>query len=254
MEELVHAGVKEIFLIDFENEKSLHFPIILNCFEREEMKFTKESADQDEIAKDDAILRVYSIIKPGEPITMENAEKDLAFMFFSEPPLRPAAGRPLQAQQEVRLFRDQVKSSYADTDDMISDDEVSHERILRRVERRRHRPPGQPPRALGGGAPRQPLKWPSRRMERIAKEQDVPQGSGHHQPQDLISIKPVVATIKEFFGSSQLSQFMDQVNPLAELTHKRRLNALGSRRSFPRPGGLRGPRRSLHPLRPHVPD
>jgi len=51
------------------------------------------------------------------------------------------------------------------------------------------------------------------------------------KPQDLISIKPVVAAIKEFFGSSQLSQFMDQVNPLAELTHKRRLNALG-------PGGL----------------
>jgi DNA-directed RNA polymerase subunit beta len=51
------------------------------------------------------------------------------------------------------------------------------------------------------------------------------------KPQDLISIKPIVASIKEFFGSSQLSQFMDQVNPLAELTHKRRLNALG-------PGGL----------------
>jgi DNA-directed RNA polymerase subunit beta len=51
------------------------------------------------------------------------------------------------------------------------------------------------------------------------------------KPQDLISIKPIVAAIKEFFGSSQLSQFMDQVNPLAELTHKRRLNALG-------PGGL----------------
>jgi DNA-directed RNA polymerase subunit beta len=68
------------------------------------------------------------------------------------------------------------------------------------------------------------------RMERIAKER-MNLETGSVKPQDLISIKPIVAAIKEFFGSSQLSQFMDQVNPLAELTHKRRLNALG-------PGGL----------------
>jgi DNA-directed RNA polymerase subunit beta len=67
-------------------------------------------------------------------------------------------------------------------------------------------------------------------MERIAKER-MNLESGSVKPQDLISIKPIIAAIKEFFGSSQLSQFMDQVNPLAELTHKRRLNALG-------PGGL----------------
>ena len=67
-------------------------------------------------------------------------------------------------------------------------------------------------------------------MERIAKER-MNLETGSVKPQDLISIKPIVAAIKEFFGSSQLSQFMDQVNPLAELTHKRRLNALG-------PGGL----------------
>jgi DNA-directed RNA polymerase subunit beta len=69
------------------------------------------------------------------------------------------------------------------------------------------------------------------RMERIAKERMSLKETDTIKPQDLISIKPVVAQIKEFFGSSQLSQFMDQVNPLAELTHKRRLNALG-------PGGL----------------
>ena len=68
-------------------------------------------------------------------------------------------------------------------------------------------------------------------MERIAKERMSLKEADTIKPQDLISIKPIVATIKEFFGSSQLSQFMDQVNPLAELTHKRRLNALG-------PGGL----------------
>jgi len=68
-------------------------------------------------------------------------------------------------------------------------------------------------------------------MERIAKERMSLKETETMKPQDLISIKPIVAAIKEFFGSSQLSQFMDQVNPLAELTHKRRLNALG-------PGGL----------------
>ena len=75
------------------------------------------------------------------------------------------------------------------------------------------------------------LKVAFTRMERIAKERMSLKEADTIRPQDLISIKPVVATIKEFFGSSQLSQFMDQVNPLAELTHKRRLNALG-------PGGL----------------
>jgi DNA-directed RNA polymerase subunit beta len=68
-------------------------------------------------------------------------------------------------------------------------------------------------------------------MERIAKERMSLKETETLKPQDLVSIKPIVAAIKEFFGSSQLSQFMDQVNPLSELTHKRRLNALG-------PGGL----------------
>jgi len=75
------------------------------------------------------------------------------------------------------------------------------------------------------------MKTAFTRMERIAKERMSLKELDTIKPQDLISIKPVVAAVKEFFGSSQLSQFMDQVNPLAELTHKRRLNALG-------PGGL----------------
>ena len=73
-------------------------------------------------------------------------------------------------------------------------------------------------------------------------------------PQTLINIRPVVAAIKEFFGSSQLSQFMDQTNPLAGLTHKRRLSALGPGGLSRERAGLRGPRRAPEPLRPHVPD
>ena len=69
------------------------------------------------------------------------------------------------------------------------------------------------------------------RMERNVRERMTTQDPNEVTPQSLINIRPVVASIKEFFGSSQLSQFMDQINPLAELTHKRRLSALG-------PGGL----------------
>src|SRR5699024_3470749 len=68
-------------------------------------------------------------------------------------------------------------------------------------------------------------------MERVVRERMSIQDVSSITPQQLINIRPVIASIKEFFGSSQLSQFMDQTNPLAELTHKRRLSALG-------PGGL----------------
>src|SRR5699024_1021010 len=69
------------------------------------------------------------------------------------------------------------------------------------------------------------------RMERVVRERMTIQDVDVTTPQALINIRPVVASLKEFFGSSQLSQFMDQTNPLSELTHKRRMSALG-------PGGL----------------
>ena len=76
------------------------------------------------------------------------------------------------------------------------------------------------------------------RMERVVRERMSIQDTNTITPQQLINIRPVIASIKEFFGSSQLSQFMDQTNPLAELTHKRRLSALG-------PGGLTRERAGL---------
>ena len=83
------------------------------------------------------------------------------------------------------------------------------------------------------------------RMERVVRERMTTQDIESISPQSLINIKPVTAAVKEFFGSSQLSQFMDQINPLAELTHKRRISALG-------PGGLQRERagfavRAIHP-------
>ena len=82
------------------------------------------------------------------------------------------------------------------------------------------------------------------RMERVVRERMTTQDVEAITPQTLINIRPVVASIKEFFGTSQLSQFMDQTNPLAGLTHKRRLSALGPGRSVPGAGRLRGPRRA----------
>ena len=91
------------------------------------------------------------------------------------------------------------------------------------------------------------------RMERVVRERMTTQDVEAITPTSLINIRPVVAAIKEFFGTSQLSQFMDQVNPLSGLTHRRRLSALGPGRPVPGAGRVRSARRPLLPLRPHVP-
>ena len=90
------------------------------------------------------------------------------------------------------------------------------------------------------------------RMERAIKEKMSLQDIETMMPHDLINAKPVSAVVNEFFGSSQLSQFMDQTNPLSEITHKRRLSALGPGGLTRETGGIRGPRRPSHPLRPHL--
>ena len=92
------------------------------------------------------------------------------------------------------------------------------------------------------------------RVERAVKERLTIAESEPIMPQEMINAKPVAAAVKEFFGSSQLSQFMDQNNPLSEVTHKRRVSALGARRPDARARGVRGARRASDPLRPGVPD
>ena len=82
-EDYINIMFKEIEVIDFEAEDSLDSQMIINCFEREEIRFTKEGAENDEPTKEDALAAVYSVLMPGEPITVEAAEKDLTTMFFS---------------------------------------------------------------------------------------------------------------------------------------------------------------------------
>jgi DNA-directed RNA polymerase subunit beta len=230
VDELLSNGVKSVVYIDFEAEGSLNSTMLLDCFERGESKYTKENSDKNEPTHDDALLNVYSILQPGDSITVEQAEKDLNGMFFSgrrydlgkvgryklnkkfdiKPPLEEFT---LTRQDIIATMKFLIKVYVGD--EVIDDiDHLGNRRV----------------RSVGELMANQ-LKTAFSRMERIAKERMSLKETDTIKPQELISIKPIVATIKEFFGSSQLSQFMDQVNPLAELTHKRRLNALG-------PGGL----------------
>ncbi|GHU58753.1 DNA-directed RNA polymerase subunit beta [Spirochaetia bacterium] len=230
VDELLINGVSSVEVINFEDPDSLNSSMLLNCFEREEIKFVKEDPNRDEPSKEDALSAVYSVLMPGESITVEAAEKDLLGMFFTsrrydlgkvgryklnkkfrhEPPLEDFT---LTKPDIIATMKFLIKVYVGDE----NIDDIDH------LGNRRVRSVGE----LMANA----MKTAFSRMERIAKERMSLKETDTIKPQDLISIKPVVAAIKEFYGSSQLSQFMDQVNPLAELTHKRRLNALG-------PGGL----------------
>ncbi len=229
VEELVNLQVPEVEVIDEDHPGSLHSTIVVNCFEREDTRPVPDEED-DEMTREDAVLKVHQAIKPGEPVTIDSAERDLHSMFFSS--RRYDLGR-------VGRYKLNKKFEYADppeTHTLVPDDIVNTMIVLTKVYigegivddidhlgNRRIR-------SVGELLTNQ-LKVAFSRMERIAKERMSLKEADTIRPQDLVSIKPILATIKEFFGSSQLSQFMDQVNPLAELAHKRRLNALG-------PGGL----------------
>ena len=230
VDELILNKVTSIEVIDFNAEGSLNSPMILNCFEREEIKFIKEDPNRDEPSREDALSAVYSVLMPGEPITVEAAEKDLLGMFFTS--RRYDLGKVGRYKLNKKFdFKPPLEDFTLTKNDIIATMKylikvyVGDENIddIDHLGNRRVRSVGE----LMANT----MKTAFSRMERIAKERMSLKETDTIKPQDLISIKPVVAAIKEFFGSSQLSQFMDQVNPLAELTHKRRLNALG-------PGGL----------------
>ena len=238
IDDLIANGVKEITVIKFNTKKkpdskdeineSLDSEMIVNCFEREEILFSKDGIENpDEPTKEDCLAKVYSVLMPGEPITVETAEKDLTSMFFSQ--RRYDLGRVGRYKLNKKFgYSDDVEDLTLIKDDIINTmrhlievyigdeplDDIDHlgNRRVRSV----------------GELLTNEFNKAFARMERIAKDRMNLKETETLKPQDLISIKPIVACVKEFFGSSQLSQFMDQCNPLAELTHKRRLSALGS--------------------------
>ena len=195
--------------------------------------------------KNEAILEIYRRLRPGDPPTYESAKNLFEGMFFDAKKYdfsrvgrfkfnikleadSSEGTRTLTAQDIYRVvaYLLRLKRDVGRTDDI---DNLGNRRV----------------RSVGELLENQ-FRIGLVRMERAIKEKmSVHQDIDSAMPHDLINSKPVIASIKEFFGSSQLSQFMDQTNPLSEVTHKRRLSALG-------PGGLSRERagfevRDVHP-------
>jgi DNA-directed RNA polymerase subunit beta len=212
--------------------------------------------DKDHIeSQDDALLDIYRKLRPGEPPTLENA-RNLIENFYFNPKRYDTAkvgrykinrklGLEMPLEQNTLTLEDIVSTieylvrlHAGDTtmetprgEVVVETDDIDHfgNRRLRTV----------------GELIQNQIRTGLSRMERVVRERMTTQDVEAITPQTLINIRPVVASIKEFFGTSQLSQFMDQTNPLAGLTHKRRLSALG-------PGGLSRERagfevRDVHP-------
>jgi DNA-directed RNA polymerase subunit beta len=205
--------------------------------------------------QEDALLDIYRKLRPGEPPTRESAQALLENLYFNPKrydlakvgryKVNKKLGLSLPISQGtlteedivatieylVRLHTGEEEMKSGDLLVPVETDDIDHfgNRRLRTV----------------GELIQNQVRLGLARMERVVRERMTTQDVEAITPQTLINIRPVVASIKEFFGTSQLSQFMDQTNPLAGLTHKRRLSALG-------PGGLSRERagfevRDVHP-------
>ena len=186
------------------------------------------------LTREDALIEIYRRLRPGEPPTVDASRSLLEGLLFN--PQRYDLARVgrykvnkklnLTTEEEVTVLTDEdivatlrYLQSLAAGEQGFKVDDIDHfgNRRIRTV----------------GELVANQFRIGMSRMERVVRERMSSQDIDEITPQSLINIRPIVASIKEFFGSSQLSQFMDQANPLTGLTHKRRLSALG-------PGGLAG--------------
>ncbi len=205
--------------------------------------------------QDDALLDIYRKLRPGEPPTKESAQALLENLYFNPKRydlakvgrykvnkklgLSLPIGQGTLTEEDIVATIEYLVRLHVGEEEMksgsemipVETDDIDHfgNRRLRTV----------------GELIQNQVRLGLARMERVVRERMTTQDVEAITPQTLINIRPVVASIKEFFGTSQLSQFMDQTNPLAGLTHKRRLSALG-------PGGLSRERagfevRDVHP-------
>ncbi|MGV2386090.1 MAG UNVERIFIED_CONTAM: DNA-directed RNA polymerase subunit beta, partial [Thermobifida fusca] len=204
---------------------------------------------------DDALLDIYRKLRPGEPPTKEAAQALLENLYFNPKRYDLAKVGRYKINKKLGLEIDITQGTLTEEDIVATVDCLVR---LHAGEKELVRPHGTFPievddidhfgnrrlRTVGELIQNQ-VRLGLARMERVVRERMTTQDVEAITPQTLINIRPVVASIKEFFGTSQLSQFMDQTNPLAGLTHKRRLSALG-------PGGLSRERagmevRDVHP-------
>ncbi|RVB21240.1 DNA-directed RNA polymerase subunit beta, partial [Mesorhizobium sp. M7A.F.Ca.CA.001.07.2.1] len=228
---LLGTGEDEIKVLDIDH-------VNVGAYIRNTLNVDKNESRQD------ALFDIYRVMRPGEPPTLETAEAMFNSLFFdSERYDLSAVGRvkmnmrlELKAEDTVRVLRKddilavvrtlvELRDGKGEIDDI---DNLGNRRV----------------RSVGELMENQ-YRVGLLRMERAIKERMSSIEIDTVMPQDLINAKPAAAAVREFFGSSQLSQFMDQTNPLSEITHKRRLSALG-------PGGLTRERagfevRDVHP-------
>jgi len=231
LEALEEAGIEEVPTLDIDN-------VTVGSHIRDTLMVDKN------INRDTALVDIYRVMRPGEPPTEETAETLFKGLFFdSERYDLSAVGRvklnsrlDLECEDTMRVLRREdimavvqylvgLKDGKGEIDDI---DHLGNRRV----------------RSVGELMENQ-YRIGLLRMERAIRERMSSVEIDTVMPQDLINAKPAAAAVREFFGSSQLSQFMDQTNPLSEVTHKRRLSALG-------PGGLTRERagfevRDVHP-------
>lgn len=196
--------------------------------------------------REEALIEIYKRLRPGEPPTVDSARSLLEGLFFNPQRYDLAKVGRYKLNKKLELALEDSQSTLTNEDilaairylvklwesaDGYNIDDIDHfgNRRIRSV----------------GELIQNQFRIGLARMERVVRERMTTQDVEEITPQSLINIRPIVASIKEFFGSSQLSQFMDQTNPVAGLTHKRRLSALG-------PGGLSRERagfevRDVHP-------
>ena len=201
----------------------------------------------------EALVEIYRMMRPGEPPTKDAAENLFQNLFFNGEryDLSPVG----RMKFNRRVGREEITGSgVLSKEDIIEVMKTlidirngnGHVDDIDHLGNRRVRSVGE----MAENAFRIGLV----RVERAVKERLTIAESEPIMPQEMINAKPVAAAVKEFFGSSQLSQFMDQNNPLSEVTHKRRVSALGPRRPDARARRIRSSRRASDALRPGMPD
>jgi DNA-directed RNA polymerase subunit beta len=195
------------------------------------IRYIQATLDRDPVKREDeALLELYKKLRPGDPATLDNARSLVKNLFFN--PRRYDLG----SVGRYKLNRKLDEVIPQSTRILTQDDLVNIVRRLVSLNNGRGRKDdidhlgNRRVRCVGELIQTQ-FRVGLLRMERVVKERMSIQEPGQATPNALINIRPVVAAMKEFFGGSQLSQFMDQTNALAEIGHKRRLSALG-------PGGL----------------